>query len=324
MKNINQQGSATILYTMFFIAVISLISIGFATLARRDQQAALDNNISNQAQLASETIINSVQNYIKDNKNNPANLVDDDKCNENPSQYDPYKPSFQTGGFDIVPTCITWDFSPTFVRFDVRNMSQYSFINNNFGNVTRFNLSWQKPDQSPGMRYNSDPFADPSQSIDIDDMPVLKIVTSQDLAPGGGTKVLYLMPTSYGNNNDTYSYQGQKIPVRCDTFPTVCNVVIDNMGGSRFISFEAIGSQASVSLQALNNGGTPQEIVGALALVDSNIKINQAYTKRVQAFVPLANSGWQPTGAVYSNALCKNLKLDGNTNSNGIIGPACP
>ncbi len=324
MKNINQNGSATILYTMFFIAVISLISIGFATLSRRDQQSALDNNISNQAQLASETIINSVQNYIRDNLNNPANLVDDNKCNENPEQYDPYKPSFSAGGFDIIPTCITWDFSPKLIRFDVKNMGQYSFVNNNYANVTKFNIAWQKPDESPGFIYSSDPFADSTQIIDKDDMPMIKIVTSQDLSPGNSSKVMYLIPSTSGSNIATYSFQGQKIPVSCETSPTVCKIEINNLSGSRYISFEAIGSQASISMQALNNSGIAQEVQGALALVDSNIKINQAYTKRVQAFIPLGNTGWQPEGAVYASALCKDIKLDGNTNSNGISGPACP
>lgn len=324
MKKINQNGSATILYTMFFIAVISLISIGFATLARRDQQAAVDNNLSNQAQLASETIINSVQNYIKDNKSNPANLVDDTKCAENPLQYDPYKPNFQVDGFDIVPTCITWDFSPNMIRFDINNLSQYSFENFNYNSVNSFDISWQKPDQSPVSLYTSDPLANPAQEITQDRMPILKIITSENLSPGNSAKVYYLLPTSYGANSFSYSSQGQKLPVACNGFPVACKVTVNNMTGSRYVSVESIGSSASVSFRTLNAGGTAIDISGAMALVDSNIKINQTYTKRIQAFVPLGETGWQPNGSVYSSALCKDIKLDGGTNSNGMSGNACP
>lgn len=64
-QKIDQQGLVSIIVTLIIMAVLSLIVIGFAQLARQEQRRSLDRQLSTQAQFAAESGINSARNAIK-------------------------------------------------------------------------------------------------------------------------------------------------------------------------------------------------------------------------------------------------------------------
>ncbi|MDB5170703.1 MAG: hypothetical protein JWO35_397 [Candidatus Saccharibacteria bacterium] len=61
----NERGFASIVVVLIMIVVLSLITIGFAQLARREQSNALDKQLANQAYYAAEAGINDVVSMIK-------------------------------------------------------------------------------------------------------------------------------------------------------------------------------------------------------------------------------------------------------------------
>ena len=68
----NEEGFASIVIALILIIVLSLLTIGFAQLARREQQTALSKQLANQAQYAAESGINDA--YYDLSHNDPTTV----------------------------------------------------------------------------------------------------------------------------------------------------------------------------------------------------------------------------------------------------------
>lgn len=64
----NESGFASIVIALVLVLVMSLITIGFAQFARREQQNALNKQLSNQAYYAAETGVNDVLKLLKEGR----------------------------------------------------------------------------------------------------------------------------------------------------------------------------------------------------------------------------------------------------------------
>lgn len=62
--NTNQYGFASLVVAFILILVMSLLTVGFAQIARREQQSALDKQLANQAYYAAETGVNEIKAQI--------------------------------------------------------------------------------------------------------------------------------------------------------------------------------------------------------------------------------------------------------------------
>ncbi len=60
----NESGLAAIAVTMIIMGIVTLIVVGFATLMRREQRQALDQQLSTQAFYAAESGVNATRAYI--------------------------------------------------------------------------------------------------------------------------------------------------------------------------------------------------------------------------------------------------------------------
>src|SRR5665213_2637815 len=81
----NQQGFASIVIALILIIVLALLTVGFAQLARREQQTALDKQKAVQANYAAESGINAAYQDIVNNlitaNGGPGQLkADDQNC----------------------------------------------------------------------------------------------------------------------------------------------------------------------------------------------------------------------------------------------------
>jgi len=70
----NQQGFASIVIALILIVVLALLTVGFAQLARREQQSALDKQLASQAYYAAESGINDMQQLIQKVLATPAGI----------------------------------------------------------------------------------------------------------------------------------------------------------------------------------------------------------------------------------------------------------
>ena len=76
---LNEKGFASIVIALIFIVVLALLTVGFAQLARREQQTALDKQLASQANYAAESGINAAYRDIIDKNITPAN-ADSQHC----------------------------------------------------------------------------------------------------------------------------------------------------------------------------------------------------------------------------------------------------
>lgn len=338
-NKLNQSGASAIMFAMVFIVVISLLTLGFATLARRDQRAALDKTLSNEAQFAAEAGINSVTDYV-DRKGTLA--VSNDSCD--PSAIADYsKPNFGTDGPSI--TCIKWDTNPTEAVKTLKPYETWSFEDATATGDVEISFSATEP----GNAYtNPNPNAVGRRGlppIANGNLPIIKVaeVAKSALSETGSPKIeiFYLVPgnksgsnvyTSVNLGDSTTNINGNAsaFGVNCDTNGNCSSIKITNdpnaSGSPRLFFFQVIGTQTGkLTYKRLNGGGDPIALSDIQTKVDVNV-IAQDQSKRLISYIASANtiSTWQPWFAAVADSLCKDIKVDG-TNAGGIIGgTACP
>jgi Tfp pilus assembly protein PilX len=326
-KMLNQSGASAIMFAMVFIVVISLISLGFATLARRDQRAALDKNISQEAQLAAESGVNSVKEYVKSTINplSKVNCTDAD-----PPSY--INPKFSTNGGPEI-SCITWNLTPDFVEKAVGPYETWSFEDSSAGNTSIITFS-----SSSGTVYTTNNPIVQLPNLQAGKLPIIKVaeVSKADLLNTDQPKVeiFYLVPSSTGVSSVNLSDGINNTNGNARAFAVLCNGTVctanvsgypsSSAGANRLFFFQVIGDKEAIITYDSNSVGG--KVVGVQAEVDVNVKINDQ-TKRIKSRIPYGSQTWQPWFAALADNLCKDIKVDG-TNTNGKIPndsvAACP
>ncbi len=348
MKNMykDQKGSSAIMFTMFFIIVISLITVGFATLARRDERASLDKTLSNQARYVAETGVNSVKDYIDTVSPPESNTTN---CSPTVDRYN--KPTF-TAGLDI--KCIKWDNNPTKATFTRSPFDSYSFNQKNFTGFTK--LTWTTDGAT-----NSYSSTNVMPAIAGNHKSIIKVVTVNkgDIgAVPSRVQVFYLVPTTTGDNNVSlfcpgHGCVGANAPLIESANGKVYNIpcnssgecVVNNIDGypcpsvgcgsfsseykDRLFYFMPINAdqtvQTTITYQSMSGpGGEAQPLDGIQTKVDVNV-IAQDQSKRVVAYISKDHTDtWQPWFAALADSLCKDIKVDGNNSSGIQSSNACP
>ena len=334
---LNQNGASAIMFAMVFIIVISLLTVGFATLARRDQRAALDKTLSNEAQYAAEAGVESVKEYVKRKTAEGVDPSSKPNCDSSVTDYT--LPNFSEAGLSI--SCMTWDTTPTSAVKTLGAYETWSFVdsehNNQNTNLT-FGLSGTGNKSGYGVcatgRMNALP------PIGNDHLPIIKLATiSQsdiDNTAQPKIEIFYLVPFKNGNSNPTAVALGDGLlntngngavySVNCNN-DNSCKANISQFpsmssGTARMFFFQVIGSNgADINYQ---RGGVGLKNIQTK--VDVNV-IAQDQSKRLISYIPSSGTvkTWQPWFAAVADSLCKDIKVDG-TNSGGIInsGTACP
>lgn len=205
MKNytkLNQTGASALAFTTVFILVLSLLSIGYATLARRDQRATLDKTLSAEAQVATESGVNSVTKYIEtvglvnavSSSANPAA-----ECyNPNPGIANYSLPSFGTDGPKI--TCIKWDMTPTSINLTLKPFEPYSFGFKTLTGTGVVKLEWTSTDSPSDATSLYDRQAgNKLPAIKEKAFPIIRLVianTTNIYDPLWKPQIIYLVPSS--------------------------------------------------------------------------------------------------------------------------------
>lgn len=138
-----ESGFVSIIVTMIIMIVLTLIVLGFAQLARREQRSALDRQLSTQAFYAAESGINDVAYDMSHgliNTDPSAGSTDYTKC-------DPLPPlssgSLQNNlGTGVSYTCVLYDATPPSTDFTVvQDKVTLSKFNNT--DITNFSIFWE-------------------------------------------------------------------------------------------------------------------------------------------------------------------------------------
>jgi hypothetical protein len=307
----NQSGATAIMFAMFFIIVISLITIGFATLARRDQRSTLDKTISYQAQYATESIVNVLQ-----QKADSGSLTTKSACADLNSNGIPTK----VGDVDV--TCVGWDVAPRELAFDLDPYKTKSFVNSGSQGFTE--ITWSAEDGTTNTAETC------SGKICATTIPFIKVtsVTTADINNElGSMRVAYLVPSnSVGappTSVNTSTENGKDFFVGCAS--GICTARISHAGGAgpRAYFFQPIGGKkAKIIFKEFNAGfATVQTIPGVMAKVDVNVKQpDQNINKRLITYISLQPDTFQPFAGTVADSLCKDYKTDGSQGGGACAG----
>lgn len=116
VKRVKQQeeGLVSIIITMIIMIVLSLIVVGFAQLARREQRDTLDRQLSSQAFYAAESGINNAQNAIK--AGFQGNI---EECSDAfPAPYTAFNDKVLDTASDTQYSCVLIDQTPPTLTYD--------------------------------------------------------------------------------------------------------------------------------------------------------------------------------------------------------------
>jgi Tfp pilus assembly protein PilX len=340
--NKNQSGASAIMFAMVFIIVISLLSLGFATLARKDQRATLDKNLSSEAQLVAESGVNSVVSYVKakgtsakpNSDCNPTNEVTTDGF---------VNPSFGADGPKI--TCITWDTTPNEAVKTLAPYETWSFVDELSTGNNEITIT---ADTATNGGYGSTGRLTGLPGLVSGKLPIIKVaeVSGTDITNTTNAKVevFYLVPAN--NNNDATTSvnlndgtgavtdkntngNGSAYGINCSN-KNICKVSIvgyptPENASNRMYFFQVIGDvPATLTYTNFDSmTGKSAELKGIQTKVDVNAQA-QDQSKRLVSYISMQQQTWQPWFAALSNGLCKDIKVDGNNNAGIIQSNSCP
>jgi len=344
MKNtINQEGAASLLFTLVMIIIISLLAIGFSVITTNDQKATLDKSVSLQAEYAAQSGINSVVEGII-NHNSAVSQSSTSTC-------------APTGG--VIPTfpnpnntritCLKWSYSPQSLVYS--SASSLSTIINPVNasgiptNISEVDIKWG-PSSATSLNLYPVGFSTASLSgVASGYFPILKIVTANfDMTQLTTT---YVVPVSSSSSVVALGDPGINIiKVGCgmSSAATSCTAKLNalkwtlnpanslcpstNCGLLTTSSFD--GSPLSVNISGFDSTTTGViQFLNSQVQIDSTAQNGNTVKRLVAGYTIGGASAWSPTltAATGSTALCKNFEFDNSGNSTGSpsLGsvPAC-
>jgi hypothetical protein len=343
-----EQGFASIVIAIVMVLVLSLVTVGFAQLMRREEKSALDKQLSSQAYYAAESGINDATKAINDGylgaktgcgpgqgvDNNPAYAAGLADLNSNVVGYG----SNPTGA---TYPCLLINPTPKDLHYDPINATQsrtleFTALDSTgaAAAVDSIKISWQDAGTNtqfkPGDCTNDFPTTANwpyigvlrAQVIPLDSAHLDRTTLSNSAftafmcprASGGVTPGTANYGSSIGPANAGIIVNGN-----CNTSaqPQYCNVVLSNLPPNQatfFVNLRSIYSPTAVTITAFN-GSTQLRLKGAQTLIDSTGKA-QDVLRRIQVRVASTN-GYDIPDGVHAD-ICKQFDLDPSaTTSNG-------
>lgn len=230
----DEQGFAAILVTIILLIVVSLITTGFAAQMRKEQQAALDNQLSTQAYYAAESGVNDYAKAIKSylaaeppfttvaSLTNYLNALNHSSCTP-PAATDTVYGSLASSASlsnGVKYTCVTVDANPTQIQYSNIGSSAQIIPVVSASTIGSLVISWQPTTQvtsaNPIGSCPSNVNSFPTQNkwpcqlgiVRVDLVPTQpgSSYTLQSLQ--GSTMTAFLVPTSLNNVKGCIRYQG--------------------------------------------------------------------------------------------------------------------
>lgn len=327
----NQEGFAAFAVTMLIMIILSLIVLGFAANARRNEVNALNKQLSTGAYYAAESGIN--QAYAKIRQDYP-NITSNNNCKS--SSY-----GSQTLSSTASISCLLVNTAPTTLQYrpidigqSVVTPIQASSTSGSSNPIHDLTISWQNHSITSGS-FSSCPSTSQFQQTNNYNCPagVLQIDIFKDPSTSGSstnltpsnllsdTKVIYLQPSTVSSRPVSNISNGQVIPGSCTSNPTSsnfdCTVQIKlsglftgatASGVKYFMRILPFYDNTDVQISAQGSGGfTPISLRNSQAVIDSTGSVSGVY-KRLQARVCISSycSSAVPAGAIQSTTgICK-------------------
>ncbi|HYH36393.1 MAG TPA: pilus assembly PilX N-terminal domain-containing protein [Candidatus Saccharimonadales bacterium] len=323
----NENGFASLVIAIVLVLVLSLITVGFAELMRREERSALDKQLSSQAYYAAESGVNAATKAINDGfTGGKSNCAPDstvpDLANNTVKFTDGRNPTGATY------PCLLINPAPPNLHYDpittvLSRTAQFTAIDSTDAPaaVTSIKISWQDSGSNKNFVSNCNSFKTtsnwphigmvrmqliPITSGSLDRASLTNSAFNAFLCPNSGTLA------SVGNYGTSISAANNGIILngncRVAASPN-CSVTITGLPPNQatfFLNLRSLYSSTAVTVSAYN-GATPLRIKGAQTLVDSTGKA-QDVLRRIQVRVA-SNNGYAIPDGVHAD-ICKQFDLD--------------
>lgn len=321
-KKLGQAGMASFIVVIVLMLIISLVTLGFAKVIRRQQRQVLDRNLNTQAFYAAESGVNLAQKVLAQNPALPAKT----QCGADTNfTFSGGAPSLAVdSASNVSVSCLTTNTS--LASLDYQTLTKYRSLVvplngvNAAGIATPLNsitLSWDNTVPTSG--YCGARVGFPAAAAWGCKAPILRIdlvnvagTFDRGLLPGR-TYTFFAYPlTSGGTTTFTGGAQGAIVNGQCNTAntPYHCKLTINGLSSTNYY-MRVLSMYTNASLNVRASGSVL--LSGAQALIDATGKA-QDVVRRVQVHVPLAGNQFVPDFGVQSaTGICKRYLVDAST-----------
>lgn len=339
-QRINEKGIVSIIVVMIIIAIMTLITISFSVISRREQKQALDQQLSTQAFYAAESGVNQAVEAL--------DTLGNDITDCNSTSLIGGNQQVDATNANIRYTCVLVDRSPDNITYTIKkDESKVVRIRPAFGALNTVELSWESEEGGfkstvfagnntsnsyllPQQQTFEDAQANPIP-LPQDDFPnhtgILRATltrasdaTSFDsLLANSKTVLLYPYNGPQGTINavpfnKTAPLNNERIFVdgACNdqntssanvNTPRFCNAQINNLNntGDLYIRLDAIYKDVNVTIRAFNSNNLANPVdIVGAQAVIDSTGKAQDVLRRIQVRVPLEEEYYRPRFAVES------------------------
>lgn len=315
-----EKGFASIVIALIMIVVLALLTVGFAQLTRREQQAALDKQLAAQATYAAESGINDAYKDITDGKITTAN-ASPTSCMTSPALGSTSLTAHPTlnSADSVSYSCLLVNLTP--------NSLERSLDANGAWNTT-FSVPPASAASSITVNWNSadgkTPWGSLPSSRDFTSLAnwTAPAVLQFSVTPLGAvdraslinnTFTTYMYPSSSAGGTVAYTTsatgQGAVVSGGCGRVTGSCKVVIRGLPGTNGESYliHALDyyDPSHLTITVQDSSGKILNLSSSQAMIDVTGKAKDVL-KRLQVRVPIPYSGVDlPNAAIEAQNVCK-------------------
>lgn len=307
-KDKYEAGFASIVVALVLVTVLSLITLGFAQITRREQQNALNDHLALQANYAAESRINELV-------NSPL-VSNDTSCTGDTKSI----------GQSVSISCVLVNISPKDILFNnVQSASGRAMMIETTSAVSKIKISWSSnTGAGSNLRTNlSNPAASQWSSPGLVQMNVtpLNAIDRNSLVNNTFSTFLYPMTNAAGSGNNlsaTPANYGSKYGVKCVATNPNCTVTIDSLPStSKFLIHFIVyyDTNTTLSISPIDGSGNSVTTTNTQAEIDVTAKA-QDVLKRLRVRTPIGvnkNASFAlPDYALEAGNICKRIAITDN------------
>jgi Tfp pilus assembly protein PilX len=340
----DETGFASIVIALILIIILGLFCVGFAQLARHEQQSALSKQLANQAYDAAETGVNDAFQDIQNNQITTANASDTScmQVAQIPNSAVTHYPNIDKN-HDIAYTCLMVNLDPLSLHYQVPNSQSVLIPFSTHAKLNSLVVDWGSLNghfnQPPSTSYGFPP----ASTWDSQGYRGVLQVGLTPLGNGTGLSRQGLINNSFttigygatsgattGANqvaytSDTPNSQGSITPADCSD-GIDCSIVITNLQnapgsgpGNYYYLLHVTSLYDDSGIAISGTGGvsnTRLNFYNSQALIDVTGKARYV-VKRLQVYVPISQESSLPQAALEGQNICKQFTTDPITGTNG-------
>jgi Tfp pilus assembly protein PilX len=331
-----EEGFVAIVVAALIMVILSLITIGFTRMMQREQQQALDRQLTRQALYAAESGINDVYEGLR---SGALTAVEKTECDVTDTTQFPNGGVISETG-NVAYTCALYDKTPTELIYSISTSeSKVAQLITESGNAfSSLRIRWANEEglnnvsalPSCGTDANIFPTSRsgniPMLRIDLTDTTVL----SRD-ALIGNTDYLYVAPCN-GTASSTHSFpsatNGSVVQVSCiDGQDLPCTLTINNLSSTTYVArIRSVYDSAQLTIDGLERVGAGTAEVNfdqSQTSIDVTARANDV-VRRLRVSIPVAQPDNPPEAVFQSfDGVCKLLEVDTSIPATPRIKDSC-